>query len=97
VPGAAQRQQLMNEKDTGSRNQYLACGHLTGLSPSRILQVMLLNAESLRPWLRCLNTDVYYHWRCSAAFETSMGPGKLDIGHPARSLWKGKSLGTSFC
>ena len=95
--GAAQSLQLVNEGDEGSRNQHLTCGQLTGLSPARILQVMLLNAESLRAWLRCLNKDVYCHWICTAAFETSMGPGKLDIGHAGHSLWKGKSLGTSFC
>lgn len=59
--GAAQSLQLMNEEDKGSRNQHLTCGQLTGLSPSRILQVTLLNAESLRAWLRCLDIDVYYH------------------------------------
>lgn len=91
--GAAQSLQLVNEEDKGSRNQHLTCGRLTGL---RTLQVMLLNAENLRAWLRCLNIDVSYHWRCTTAFETSVGPGKLDTGHAGHSLRKGKSLGTSF-
>lgn len=92
---AAQSPQLANEEDKGSRDQHLTCGQLMGLSPSRILQVMLLNAESLRASLRCLNRAVCYHWRSTAAFETFMGPSKLDIGHAGHS-WKGKSLGTRF-
>lgn len=50
--GCCMEAAVMNKGDKGSRNHHVPCGQCAGMSPVTVLWVMLLNAESLKSWLK---------------------------------------------